>query len=523
MRNPSRAKRCLLPLQALAVLAALFWAVQPHPARGQDADSHEEHPGEHHEEPHEEHHEGGQTSVHGSHGSHDPIDEIVVSASPLGRGAADTPTAVNVVSREHLLAHGGSTLGEILANEPGVTTSGLASGASRPVIRGQSGFRVKTTENGLGTADVAAIGPDHGVPVNPLMAQSIEVLRGPATLRYGGAAIGGGVNALIDRVPSRAPTRGVSGELLGDWGSGADRRKGSFLVDAALGRLGLHLDGATQRAEDYKAPGGTGPSKVRNSGTDGFAMSGGLASLGEGLRLGLARSRFDNQYGVPEDAHIIDLRKDVWHMEADWSEPIPGLTSIELRGALGAHYNRRELQVLGLGDTILEPSRTDTWALYAIEEWLLSDRLNLELAARVERVEVRGSLPGMARRSQRFHPFSASLGLVYYPTDGVSLALRASSTERAPDPAELYYLGEHHATGTYEIGDPDLGVERADAAELTLHVQRGRFSLTAGLFYTDSRTTSTWLTPGASWCPSTTTATGTTTTKRARTITNTTG
>ena len=63
--------------------------------------------------------------------------------------------------------------------------------------------------------------------------------------------------------------------------------------------------------------------------------------------------------------------------------------------------------------------------------------------------------------------------------------MRLSSSERAPDAAELYYLGTHHATGTYEIGDPDLDVERADAAELTLRIRRGRLALTAGLFYAD--------------------------------------
>ena len=396
------------------------------------------------------------------------------------------------------------------------------------MIRGQSGFRVKTTENGLGTADVATIGPDHGVPVNPLMAQSIEVLRGPATLRYGGSAIGGVVNALINRIPSRVPANLVSGEVLGIWGSDADRREGAFLLDGASGRLGWHLDGARQRAQDYDAPGGTGHSKVRNSGTDGSALAGGLAWLGGDFRLGVARSRFENEYGIPEDAHVVDLRKNVWHWEADWLEPVSGIERIELRGAssdyghgeyennlregtvdsdegewrlevlhepllesgslrgaLGGHHIRSKLEVGGLGDPILEPSQTKTWAVYAIEEWLLSDRLTAELAARVERVEIEGSLPGMAQRTRRFHPFNASLGIVYHPADGISVALRASSTERAPNAAELFYLGEHHATGTYEIGDPELEVERADAAELTLHIQRGRLSLTASLFYTD--------------------------------------
>ena len=508
MRKPKR-NPLTAPLRAIAAFGALCCSAAPQPAWGADPVS--------------------ETPPIETHGSHEPIEEIVVTASPLGRDETGTTTAVNVLTREHLLTHGGSTLGEILANEPGIATSGFSPGASRPVIRGQSGFRVKTTEDGLGTADLGALSPDHGVPVNPLMVRRVEVLRGPATLRYGGAAIGGVVNTLIGRVPGRAPAHALSGEILGAWGSGANRKDGAFLLDGAVGPLLWHLDGASRRSDDYDAPRGADGSKVHNSDTDGSALSGGLAWLGKGFRLGLARSRFENEYGIPEGDHIIDLRKDVWHWEADWLEPVSGLSRIELhgafsdyehdefegdieesafdsdevevrlealhvpllasgslRGALGAHYIRRKFEVASLEDSFLEPSRTETGALYAVEEWLLSNRLTAELAARVERVEIEGSLlPGAVRHDRHFHPFSASVGLLYQPADGISAALRLSSSERAPDAAELYYLGNHHATGTYEIGDPDLDVERADAAELTLRIRRGRLALTAGLFYAD--------------------------------------
>ena len=158
MRKPKR-NPLTAPLRAIAALGALCCSAAPQPAWGADPVS--------------------ETPPIETHGSHEPIEEIVVTASPLGRDETGTTTAVNVLTREHLLTHGGSTLGEILANEPGIATSGFSPGASRPVIRGQSGFRVKTTEDGLGTADVAALSPDHGVPVNPLMARRVEVLRGP--------------------------------------------------------------------------------------------------------------------------------------------------------------------------------------------------------------------------------------------------------------------------------------------------------------------------------------------------------
>ena len=112
MRKPKR-NPLTAPLRAIAAFGALCCSAAPQPAWGADPVS--------------------ETPPIETHGSHEPIEEIVVTASPLGRDEAGTTTAVNVLTREHLLTHGGSTLGEILANEPGIATSGFSPGASRPV------------------------------------------------------------------------------------------------------------------------------------------------------------------------------------------------------------------------------------------------------------------------------------------------------------------------------------------------------------------------------------------------------
>ena len=91
------------------------------------------------------------------------------------------------------------------AHRPGISATTFAPGASRPVIRGLSGFRVRIQENGLATGDVSALSDDHAVPIDPLAAGQVEVVRGPATLRYGSQAIGGVVNAINNRIPDRHP------------------------------------------------------------------------------------------------------------------------------------------------------------------------------------------------------------------------------------------------------------------------------------------------------------------------------
>lgn len=164
-----------------------------------------------------------------------PTQTVVITATPLPQDPDYLATLVEQVSRDKILRSGGANLADALADVPGVTGTSFASGASRPVIRGFDANRVKTLENGIGTFDVSDVGPDHGVPVDPLSAQSVEVVRGAATLRYGSQAIGGVVNAINNRVPSELPEKPLAGEVAGTYGTNADSREASALSTRAPG------------------------------------------------------------------------------------------------------------------------------------------------------------------------------------------------------------------------------------------------------------------------------------------------
>jgi hypothetical protein len=100
---------------------------------------------------------------------------------PFGHSADDTPTISTKVNAEQILAAGGSSIADSLKDVPGVSASGFAAGASRPIIRGMDSARVRLLEDGTSASDVSDIGPDHGIPIDPLAARSIEVVRGAAT------------------------------------------------------------------------------------------------------------------------------------------------------------------------------------------------------------------------------------------------------------------------------------------------------------------------------------------------------
>ncbi len=119
---------------------------------------------------------------------------------------------VTVVPESEIRRNGGGTLGDQLNNLPGVTSSSFApGGASRPIIRGLDNTRVRMQENGIGAQDVSDLSEDHAVPIDPLAAERIEVIRGPAALRFGSQAIGGVVNVTNERIPTRLGPPGISG------------------------------------------------------------------------------------------------------------------------------------------------------------------------------------------------------------------------------------------------------------------------------------------------------------------------
>lgn len=215
---------------------------------------------------------------------------------------------VTIVPRDEIARRGPATLGAALADKPGVTGTSFAPGAAdRPIIRGLEGPRVRILENGLGVHDVSALGEDHGVPLNPLVADRIEVVRGPATLRYGSSAIGGVVNAENDRIPRFAPPGGFSAEALAGLSSVDRGRSIAANVLAGHGNVLFHADGFATKAGNYDTPDG----RQANSASRAAGASVGVSAVTDEGFLGVAYSHYDALYHVPGgEAAELDTRLD---------------------------------------------------------------------------------------------------------------------------------------------------------------------------------------------------------------------
>jgi iron complex outermembrane receptor protein len=227
---------------------------------------------------------------------------IVVTAHPLNRSASDLTTPVNVLDREALMS-GGTTLGSALDGQVGVHVDTFGGGASRPVIRGQTAPRVKVLSDGSEVMDASTISPDHAVTVEPLLAEKIEVLRGPATLLYGGGAIGGVVNVLDNKIPSKMPENGVEGEVNLRANTAANEKAGAAALTVGLGdQFALHVEGSKRDANNYIYRGGE-ERRVDGTFAEGETGSVGFSWIGDKGFAGLSFTQRKDKYGLPGHSH----------------------------------------------------------------------------------------------------------------------------------------------------------------------------------------------------------------------------
>ncbi|MEO7200524.1 MAG: TonB-dependent receptor [Dokdonella sp.] len=228
---------------------------------------------------------------------------IRVSALALGEETNKIAAPFSIVDRDQALQGGQSTLGDILNGLPGVHSDNFGGGASRPVIRGQSAPRTKVLSDGSAVIDASDISPDHATTVDPLLARRIEVLRGPATLLYGGGAIGGVVNVLDNKIPSAMPEGGIAASLVVRGNTVARERAAAVEMTAQLSsHLAFHIESSSRSAADYRVPDWT-ESHVDGSFAESANSSAGLSWITPNGHVGLAFSLRNDNYGLPGHAH----------------------------------------------------------------------------------------------------------------------------------------------------------------------------------------------------------------------------
>ncbi|MCL6249740.1 TonB-dependent receptor [Altererythrobacter sp. KTW20L] len=188
--------------------------------------------------------------------SHDPHgrDTIVVTAGGLER--LDMLAGATVVEQDELQRNMAGQIGDVLVKLPGVSATGFAPGASRPVLRGFQGERVRVLVDGIGSIDASNTSADHAVTIDPLTAESVEVLRGPAVLLYGSSAIGGAVNVIDRRIPHVKPEGGMRFDALLAGDTASNLRQGGASLDLSVGpNFVWHVDGSFTKTDNLEIAG----------------------------------------------------------------------------------------------------------------------------------------------------------------------------------------------------------------------------------------------------------------------------
>ncbi|MFJ3465269.1 TonB-dependent receptor domain-containing protein [Achromobacter spanius] len=227
---------------------------------------------------------------------------ITVSANPLGLDLNSTTLPASVLEGDALIEQRNGTLGETLKNLPGVNSDTFGGGASRPVIRGQTAPRVKVLSDGSEVMDASAISPDHAVTVEPLLADRIEVLRGPATLLYGGGAIGGVVNVVDKKIPTEVPEKGIAAEAELRGATGTKERAGAVGITAGEGQFAVRVEGMKRRTSDYDVPDWPG-GKLEGSYSESTQGSVGMSWITPRGYVGVAFTHLQSEYGLPGHNH----------------------------------------------------------------------------------------------------------------------------------------------------------------------------------------------------------------------------
>lgn len=472
-----------------------------------------------------------------------PLSTVVITATPLRSELFDLVTPVNVLQGQGLRLKAQPTLGETLGNELGVSSTYYGPNASRPIIRGLDGDRIRLLQNGTGVIDASAASFDHAVTLEPLLLDRVEVVRGPAALLYGGNAVGGVVNAIDGRIPQQGLARPFEGAVDLRYDSVNDENAGAFRFETGTDRFVLHFDAFKRGTQDLRIPGDQrsrqlqaadplppGEQEVRNrlpnsdQSSDGAAIGGSLLFGNRGY-LGASYAGYNSEYGtVAEEEVRIDLRQRRWDVAGELRDLSPFAQALRFKlghsdyrhselesGEVGTVFeskgydSRIELEhgrvgpfkgafgvqlidfdFSALGDEAYVPSTSTRGIAGFVYEEMQVDRWKLSFGGRYDDVRVEAQefeaagLPGDRRT---FNPLSGSVGVLYALTKEYGIAFNYAYTERAPTFQELYADGPHIATNAFEIGDRALGKEKSNAFDLALRRQGSGWTGSVGVFY----------------------------------------
>ncbi|WP_154221891.1 TonB-dependent receptor [Marinicella rhabdoformis] len=272
------------------------------------------------------------------------LDKLVVSANPLEHNQLKMTTPVSILDEEQLVMDRSLSIDQTLNSITGVNSGSFGAGSGQVVIRGQQGPRVKVLQNNTGLQDASSVSPDHWISSESLLAKQIEVLKGPATLLYGGGAVGGVVNVIDNTIPTTVPDD-LDGAIEGRFSDNTIGEQAlTFGLDVPMGdQFAAHFSGFQNETDDYQIT-GEAESEIlhdaegheeheeeeeeheENHGvlenssveSDGFNL--GFSHITDAGHWGVSYSQLNRNYGIPGHAHNDEGHEEEHHDDEEEHE-----------------------------------------------------------------------------------------------------------------------------------------------------------------------------------------------------------
>lgn len=436
-------------------------------------------------------------------------EEVVVTAKRSGTGLERTSTTQSL-SGANLQQQLGGTLAETIEDEPGIAKQSMGPATARPVIRGLSGDRLVILEDGTNTGDASAISTDHAVTADPMTAERIDILRGPASLLYSSNALGGVINIERQKTITNRPDR-IHGTISLQGASVSNGYSIGTSLGVPAGPFGLQLQTSYRNAGSISTPEG----ELQNTMVETFDGSTGVNWLFAQGSAGASGSYYQTEYGIPggfTGAHPDGVRITMDRSEAngnvDYHIPDHFLQRVRINADY-TRYHHKEIEsggIIGTEFGILTSTASARLYHDSIRNWtdhgILSiqgnatnfvangvgipetnersigialfeeKQLDMLSIATALRYDFHQTLPVRADSSdvgiiedKTFADFSGSLSVNWSITDALSLGVTATRTFRNPTVEELFSDGPHLAAYNYEIGNADLTPEKGVSLE----------------------------------------------------------
>ena len=444
------------------------------------------------------------------------LETIQVSHQGTSNTLVDFVPGVTTLKQNELRKRREGTLGDTLKNEAGIQSSSFGPNASRPIIRGLEGDRIRVLQNGLGVLDASAQSVDHAVPVDTLVIDSIEIVRGPMSMLYGSSAVGGVININTTRIHSTFEEGSIQ-ELQVQGDSSQDALSTGAKIDYGVNKWMVHIDGGYRNANDLRIPGDQkssrstspdgeheGKDKLPNSGSVQKTAAVGVSKIFDKGFLGMSYYFFDNYYGAVAEENVdIKMKQNRVELHGEYLVKGDLLKSIRLKtaqsdyahkefdsGVVGTTFSnegnetRLEFMTESLGikgisgfqsqmfnfkavgtEAYLPPSRNQILSAFTLQEFS-QDKNVYSLGGRFESGHVYNQVS--AGKNKNFNGLNGSVGFRHKFSETHTGLASVSYTERLPNFQELFADGFHVASGTFEQGNDQLKKEKAYAIDLGL-------------------------------------------------------